>query len=122
MHNLKELKIWNKAILLSVAVYKATTNFPKEEMYGLTSQIRRSAISIPSNVSEGAGRNSKKEFIHFLGIANGSSYELQTQLIISNKLNLITDEILQSLLKEIDEIQKMNYTFQKTINNQILAV
>lgn len=120
MHNLKELNIWNKAIELSVAVYKATTNFPKEEIYGLTSQIRKSAISIPSNISEGAGRNSNKEFIHFLGIENGSSYELQTQLIISNKLNLINDDTLQSLLKEIEEIQKMNYTFQNTLNNAIL--
>ncbi len=120
MHNLKELKIWNKAIELSVAVYKATANFPKEEIYGLTSQIRRAAISVPSNISEGAGRNSNKEFIHFLGIANGSSYELQTQLIISNKLNLINDETLQSLLKEIEEIQKMTYTFQNTLNNMIL--
>ncbi len=122
MHNLKELKIWNKAIDLSVAVYKTTVGFPKEEMYGLTSQIRRSAVSIPSNISEGAGRNSNKEFLYFLGIANGSSYELQTQLVISNKLNLITNETLQSLVKEIEEIQKMNYTFQKTINNQILAM
>ncbi len=120
MHNLKELKIWNKAIELSVQVYKATSNFPKEEIYGLTSQIKRSAISIPSNISEGAGRNSNKEFNHFLGIANGSSYELQTQLIISNKLNLITDETLQPLLKEIEEIQKMTYTFQKTLQNKIL--
>ena len=115
MHNLKELKIWTKAVELSVEVYKVTENFPKEEMYGLTSQIRRSAVSIPSNISEGAGRNSKNEFIHFLGIANGSSYELQTQLIISNKLNLIKDKILQLLLKEIDEIQKMNYKFQNTL-------
>lgn len=119
MHNLKELKVWNKAINLSVEVYKATANFPKEEMYGLTSQIRRSAISVPSNISEGAGRNSNKEFIHFLGIANGSSYELQTQLIISNKLNLITSEILQPLLKEIEEIQKMTYTFQCTLQTKI---
>ncbi len=118
MHNLKELKIWNKAIDLSVGVYQSTANFPKEEMYGLTSQIRRSAVSIPSNISEGAGRNSKNEFIHFLGIANGSSYELQTQLIISNKLNLIKDETLQPLLREIDEIQKMNYKFQNTLHNQ----
>lgn len=119
MHNLKELKIWNKAIDLTVEVYKATSSFPKEEVYGLTSQIRRAAVSVPSNISEGAGRNSNKEFAHFLGIANGSSYELQTQLIISNKLNLISDEILQALLKEIEEIQKMTYKFQNTLTNQI---
>ncbi len=118
MHNLKELKIWNKAIDLTVEVYKATASFPKEEVYGLTSQIRRSAVSVPSNISEGAGRNSNKEFIHFLGIANGSSYELQTQLIISNKLNLISDLTLQPLLKEVEEIQKMTYKFQNTLTNQ----
>lgn len=120
MHNLKELKIWNKAMDLSVEVYRATSKFPKEEIYGLTSQIKRSAISIPSNISEGAGRNSNKEFIHFLGIANGSSYELQTQLIISNKLNLISNETLETLLKPIEEIQKMTYTFQNTLQKQYL--
>jgi four helix bundle protein len=118
MHNLKELKIWGKAVDLSVEVYKATSNFPKEEMYGLTSQIRRSAVSVPSNISEGAGRNSNKEFVYFLGIANGSSNELQTQLIISNKLKLITNEILNQLLKDIEEIQKMTYTFQNTLKNK----
>ena len=121
MHNLKELKIWNKALDLSVRVYEVTASFPKEEVYGLTSQIRRCAVSIPSNISEGAGRNSNKEFIHFLGIANGSCYELQTQLIISNKLNLITNETLQILLSEIEEIQKMNYTFKNKLNQGILS-
>ena len=79
MHNLKELKIWNKAIDLTVEIYKVTEKFPKEERYGLNSQIRRAAVSVPSNISEGAGRNSKGEFKQFLGIANGSSYEVQTQ-------------------------------------------
>jgi four helix bundle protein len=106
MHNLKELKIWNKAIDLTVEVYKATANFPSDERFGLTSQLRRSAVSIPSNIAEGAGRNSNKEFSNFLGIANGSSYELQTQLVIANRLSLLDGEILNSLLKEIDELQK----------------
>ena len=119
MHNLKELKIWNKAIDLSVDVYRATANFPSEEKYGLTSQIRKSAVSIPSNIAEGAGRNSNGEFVHFLGIANGSSYELQTQLIVSNKLQLISDETVSPLLNQIDEIQKMNYKFQQTINSNV---
>lgn len=118
MHNLKELKIWNKAVELAVEVYKATANFPKEETYGLTSQIRRAVVSISSNISEGAGRNGNKEFIYFLGIANGSSYELQTQLIISNKLNLISEGVLDSLLNTIEELQKMNYNFQNTLKNQ----
>ena len=115
MHNLKELKIWKKAIDLAIDVYKATENFPKEEKYGLTSQTRRSAVSVPSNIAEGAGRNSDKEFSHFLGISNGSSYELQTQLIISNKLNLLSDTTVEPILYRIDEIQKMNYGFQKTL-------
>lgn len=72
MHKLKELKIWLKAIDLATDVSRLTANFPKEEKYGLTSQIRRSAVSIPSNIAVGAGRNSNKEFNHFLGISNGS--------------------------------------------------
>jgi four helix bundle protein len=116
MHNLKELKIWNKAIDLAVDVYKATSTFPTDERFGLISQSRRAAVSIPSNIAEGAGRNSKKEFSNFLGIANGSSYELQTQLVISNKLNLLENELLNDLLSKIDELQKMNYSFQQTLN------
>jgi len=115
MHNLKDLKIWNKAMELSVDVYKATANFPSDERFGLISQSRRAAVSIPSNIAEGAGRNSKKDFTNFLGIANGSSYELQTQLIISNKLDLLKDDQLDNLLKQIDELQKMNYAFQKML-------
>ena len=115
MHNLQELKIWHKAMGLATDVYKATANFPKEEKYGLTSQIRRSAVSVPSNIAEGAGRNSDGEFCNFLGISNGSSYELQTQLMISSRLELIAEETLQPLLKTIDELQKMNYKLQKSM-------
>ena len=118
MHNLKELKIWQKAIDLAVDVYKATVNYPADERFGLTSQIRRASVSISSNIAEGAGRNSKKEFCNFLGIANGSAYELQTQLVISNKLNLLKDDLLNDLLKQIEELQKMNYAFQKMLLNQ----
>ena len=118
MHNLKELKIWSKAIDLAVSVYKATSGFPKEETYGLTSQTRRSAVSVPSNIAEGAGRNSNNEILHFLGIANGSSYELQTQLVIANKLNLVSDNTLDPLLQSIDELQKMNYSFQNKLKEK----
>ena len=119
MHNLKELKIWNKAVDLTVDVYKSTASFPSDEKYGLTSQIRRSSVSISSNISEGAGRNSDREFIHFLGIANGSSYELQTQLLIAGKLELISNETVTTLLNQIEEIQKMNYKFQKTLTTNV---
>ena len=89
MHNIEELKIWNKAMDLAVQVYELSSKFPSDERFGLMSQVRRCAVSIPSNISEGAGRNTKGEFKQFLGIANGSAYELQTQLIIANKLNFL---------------------------------
>ena len=115
MHNLKELKVWAKAIELSTDVYQLTADFPKEEKYGLTSQIRRSAVSVPSNIAEGAGRNTNKEFNHFLGISNGSSYELQTQLIISRNLDLI-DARVDHVLDQIDQIQKMIYSWQNKLS------
>lgn len=113
MNNLKELKIWQKAIDLSVEVYKITSHFPSDERFGLTSQARRAAVSISSNIAEGAGRTSTKEFNYFLGIANGSSFELQTQLVIASRLSFIGIEVLNALLLQIDELQKMNYGFKK---------
>lgn len=115
MHNLKELKIWAKAIDLSTEVYRLTANFPKEEKYGLTSQIRRSAVSVPSNIAEGAGRNSDKEFIYFLGVSNGSSFELQTQLLIAQNLELVDSQVDQ-LLDQINQIQKMNFALQNKLS------
>ncbi len=119
MNNLKELKIWNKAIDLTVDVYKATSNFPTDERFGLISQLRRAAVSISSNIAEGAGRNSTKEFNNFLGIANGSSFELHTQLVIANRLGMLTVEILEPLLAQIDELQKMTYGFQQMLDKKI---
>ncbi|MEL7001101.1 MAG: four helix bundle protein [Bacteroidota bacterium] len=118
MHNLKELKIWNKAMRLTTEVYKVTANFPPDEKFGLTSQLRRSAASIASNIAEGAGRNSDKDFVRFLSMANGSSYELQTQLGIASNLDLVKDDIIAPLLSELTEIQKMNYTFQNSLKNK----
>ena len=118
MNNLKELKIWRKAIDLAVNVYEVTATFPTNERYGLISQTRRAAVSISSNIAEGAGRNSAREFNNFIGIANGSSYELQTQLLIANKLNLITNETLDPLLLQIEEMQKMTYAFQKMLKTK----
>jgi four helix bundle protein len=115
MHNLKELKIWQKAVELATEVYQLTADFPKEEKYGLTSQIRRSVVSISSNIAEGAGRNSDREFVQFLGISNGSSYELQTQLIISKNLGLVNAG-LDVILDQIDQIQKMNYSLQQKLS------
>ena len=93
----KDLEIWKEGIELVRKIYEITYTFPKKEQYGLTSQIRRAAVSIPSNISEGAARNSKKEFIQFLYISLGSIAELETQIIIANKLNYIDD------ISDIDE-------------------
>ncbi|SRX75052.1 hypothetical protein AEQU3_02040 [Aequorivita antarctica] len=96
-------------------VYLLTTNFPKEEKFGLISQLRRSAVSIPSNIAEGAGRNTNGEFKNFLGIANGSSYELFTQLLLSNKLSICSEDIVNPILSKVVELQKMNYALIKSL-------
>ena len=119
MHKIEDLKIWQKSIELTTLVYKVVALLPSDEKYGLTSQIKRSSVSIASNIAEGAGRNSNKEFKHFLSIANGSAYELQTQLILTIELNLISKEKIQPLLNLIIEIQKMNYSFQKSLEAKI---
>ena len=115
MHTLNDLKIWHKAIDLATDVYRLTAKFPKEEKYGLTAQIRRCAVSIPSNIAEGAGRNSDNEFCYFLGVSYGSAYELQTQLIISRNLGLIEDSSTAPALDEITQLQKMNYALQNSL-------
>jgi len=115
MHNIKELKIWQKAIDLAVKVYEISSKFPADERFGLVSQTRRCAVSVPSNISEGAGRNTKREFRQFLGIANGSSYELQTQMIIAEKLGFINEVDCGKLLDNRDELQKMNYKLQAAL-------
>jgi four helix bundle protein len=117
-HNVHEMKIWHKAIDLVVDVYKLSSNFPKEEKYGLISQIRKAAVSIPSNIAEGAGRNTDKDFANFLGISNGSSYEVMTQLIVSQRLDLVTTEEVQPLLRKLDEVQKMTFAFQNQLSKK----
>lgn len=115
MHRFEDLKIWQKAMNITENCYKASENFPKEEKYGLTSQLRRSAVSIPSNIAEGAGRNTNGEFRQFLGIANGSSFELLTQLYLSKRLNLITEEKVRPIINEVLEVTKMSYSLQRTL-------
>ncbi|MBF9255225.1 four helix bundle protein [Pontibacter sp. 172403-2] len=102
MHNFKELKIWQRSMELAKLVYKTTAQFPANEKYGLTSQINRSAVSIPSNIAEGAGRNSSKEFSQFLSIALGSAFELETQLYLAESFGFITNDTLATLLNQLD--------------------
>ena len=119
MHNFQELKIWQKSMDIAEQTYRVTTKFPKEEKYGLTSQVRRSAISVPSNIAEGAGRNTDGEFKNFLGIANGSSNELFTQLVLSHRLELVSENTVKPILNELIEIQKMNYTLINKFSKKI---
>ncbi|MCW1963258.1 four helix bundle protein [Chryseobacterium viscerum] len=107
MGNYKELIVWQKSVDLVTEIYKASAVFPKEELYGLTSQIRRSAISIPSNIAEGHSRRSTNDYLQFLKIARGSSVELETQLIISKNLNYLNPENFQILIEKTSEISKM---------------
>jgi len=115
VHNFKELNVWEKARQLVSDVYKITGKFPKEEKYGLGNQIQRAVISIPSNIAEGAGRGTDKDFMHFLDIAIGSSYEVETQLILANDLDYISQNELKDLLDKVCEIQKMIHGFKRTL-------
>ncbi len=115
MNNFRELKIWQESIDLAVEIYKLTKTFPIDERFGLISQMNRSVVSISSNIAEGAGRNNQKEFRQFLGIALGSACELESQLVISNKLNFIEDEVLEELFKKLIHIQNMINKLVKTL-------
>lgn len=115
MNNFRELKIWQKGIDIAVAIYKLTEQFPSNEKYALTSQMKRSGVSISSNIAEGAGRNSSKDFAHFLDISVGSSNELETQLIIAERLSFISEKESQILIGEINEVQKMTRKLISTV-------
>jgi len=97
MKDFRQLKVWEKAHQLALAVYKVTKGFPKEELYGLTSQIRRASMSIPTNIAEGCGRNTDAEFARFLQIAMGSASETEYQLLLAHDLEFLTSEQYQKL-------------------------
>jgi carbamoyl-phosphate synthase large subunit len=103
----KELLIWQKGMLLAKLVYRVTQKFPSEERYGLTAQLRRAAVSVPSNIAEGQARRGTNEFVQFLSIAEGSLAELETQLLLSTELSYCKPADVDPPLKEIDELQKM---------------
>lgn len=115
-HNFKKLKIWVYLMKLCDKVFKITKEFPKEEVYSLTSQINRSVISIPSNIAEGSSRSSNKEFKRFLEIALGSLFELQTQIVLSYYKEYINKVTLIGLEDEIEELQKMISGFKNSLN------
>lgn len=117
MHRYKNLQVWQRSIELAVDIYRITEKLPKQEQYGLISQINRAVISIPSNIAEGAGRNTNKEFNNFLGYSLGSSFELNTHLIISNRLNYIDDFSFEKAIEELAIIQNMLVKLKQSLNN-----
>lgn len=114
----KDLLIWQNGILLAEHAYMLTNEFPTEEIYSLTSQIKRSAVSISSNIAEGYERNSTKSYVNFLKIARGSLYELETQLILAEKFNYISNKtLLNEVFLEIEVESKMLNSFIKKVDN-----
>ena len=115
MRNFQELIIWQKSHQLTLNIYSISASFPKAEIYGLVSQMRRSSSSIPTNIAEGCGRNSNPEMRRFLIISTGSCSELEYQLILSKDLNYIQGTVYKELSESVVEIRKMIYSFIKNI-------
>jgi len=118
-HSFRDLQVWQKSMQLTVAIYRLTREFPREEIYGLTSQIRRAAVSVPSNIAEGQGRLNPGEFQQFLGIARGSLCELQTQLEIARALAFGNSALIDQAEKLSHEVGKMIYALLQSIKDQL---
>jgi len=114
----KDLKVWQKAYQLCITIYKITKHFPQDERYGLTSQIRRAAVSVPSNIAEGYGRKTTPEYIQSLYIAYGSHCELETQIMLSKDLGYIKPDDFRALQKDIEEVERMLKALIKSLQNK----
>jgi len=116
MHNFKELKVWQESMKLAKEIFIITKQFPAEEKFGLVSQMRRAIVSVPSNIAEGSSRKSNKDLNRFLEIALGSSFELETQLMLSEMFEYLSIEELTKLITTLNTIQKMIYGFRNKLN------
>lgn len=116
MKNFRDLKVWKKSHQLTLAVYRATRRFPRDEVYGLTSQIRRSSVSISANIAEGCGRSGDAELSRFFQIAMGSASELEYHILLARDLRLLEDAIYERLLDDITEVKRMLASFIKKLN------
>ena len=114
----EDIKVWHKAIALSVEIYKLTETFPSHERYGLSSQLQRAAVSVASNIAEGRGRLNNREFRQFLGMAQGSNYEVKTQLLIARELGLGSSERVQQAQKLNEEVGRMLNAFIATVSEK----
>jgi four helix bundle protein len=122
MNNFKSLKLYHKALDLAERIYGITATFPRSEVFGISSQMQRAAVSVGSNIAEGAARNSKQEFYHFLGITNGSAAELHFQLDLASRRNMISDSERQEVQQLLNEIMKMSSSLQKTLSSEMRNV
>jgi len=121
MHNFKELKIWQLSRGLVKDVYLLTKKFPDDERFGLTQQIRKAVVSTASNIAEGSGRRTNKDFVHFLDIANGSAFEAETQLILSLDLEYISQVEFDPINEKLQMIEKMIFNFIQSLENKSLT-
>ena len=117
MKSYKELDVWQQGVLLVEQIYRLTRSFPKEETYGLVSQLRRAAISIPSNIAEGAGRGSRKEYAQFAAIAHGSCCEIETQIILCDRLGLVPHGECEKIARTLAGIGRMLKALSKSLRN-----
>ena len=117
--NYRDLKVWQIAVDVVEAVYRLTLEFPKHEAYGITQQLQRAAVSVPSNIAEGHARASSKEFLHYISIALGSLAELETQVIVASRLQYLKTQELDSILQKTDETGKMLRGLQKTLTAKV---
>jgi len=113
------LEVWKRALAFVKRVYELTASFPNEEKFGLVSQMRRAAVSVPSNIAEGSARNSRKEFVNFLHIAQGSIAELESQMLVSQDLGFAHKDTFSLLLAELDEISKMIIGLQRSLRRHM---
>lgn len=116
-HNFKNLKVWEKSVDLAVKVYHVTNEFPNEEKFGITSQMRRSSVSIPSNIAEGTARNTSKAVLNSLDISLGESFELETQAIIAHRVGLLDQKSFDELGVDLSEVQRMIHGFMQTLES-----
>jgi len=118
VRSFRDLIVWQRGITLAESIYRLTRDFPKDETYGMSSQLRRAAVSISSNIAEGHERDSTKEYLHHLSYALGSIAEVQTLLVIASRLNYLTEDTMKSLLGECDEMERMIHSIKKKLRNQ----
>jgi four helix bundle protein len=120
LKNYKELNVWQKSYKLCLDVYRITAGFPKEEKFGLTSQVRRSAVSVPSNIAEGYGRKTTADYVRYLYIAYGSNCELETQMMLSRDLDYIDNAAIKESIEKINEVERMVKALIKSLEDKHL--